>query len=414
MGTAQLTTCKTCGGKVSAQAPTCPHCGEVDPGKQDNSTASEASVEIFSPAAASPQSEMKPWLKSLLDICTTLIGAIFMLVGAIQMTSSTHDLYAGLFFFLFGGFCLPFVRDRALPSMGRKSYSGRGFGITLGVFIVGTIFSTITSNWSESQAHEKAQADMQAKKELREKLQAEKLAEWKSQGPELIAKADERLAAGDFAFPNMIVRKFEDIGGEPINALKQRAAQVEIKTLETRVRQAAATDYETKAQAYARLVQLDSGNSQYRTGHANYKAKATEAKRNAEIKDLLTKAKALPVEPYEDNLKIYQKLAKLDPKNAGFKEKVAFYKGKIERQKTIHAMFSQWDGSYPPLVKHVKSNMKDPSSYDHIETRFSDRGDHVYVVMRFRGKNSFGALIPNTVSAKINLDANTFSVLSWD
>ena len=52
-----LTTCRTCDGKVSSTAPTCPHCGETSPGRRDSATETteakpepEPSVEDQTPA----------------------------------------------------------------------------------------------------------------------------------------------------------------------------------------------------------------------------------------------------------------------------------------------------------------------------------------------------------------------------
>lgn len=44
------------------------------------------------------------------------------------------------------------------------------------------------------------------------------------------------------------------------------------------------------------------------------------------------------------------------------------------------------DGLNAELVSYVKKGMKDPSSFEHVETRFNDKGDHYEIYMQFRGK----------------------------
>jgi hypothetical protein len=74
------------------------------------------------------------------------------------------------------------------------------------------------------------------------------------------------------------------------------------------------------------------------------------------------------------------------------------------RQARIENNFSLWDGSYTPLVKIIKDGMHDPSSFDHVETTYRDLGDHLIVTTKFRGKNGFGAVVTNSMTAKFNLD----------
>lgn len=71
--------------------------------------------------------------------------------------------------------------------------------------------------------------------------------------------------------------------------------------------------------------------------------------------------------------------------------------GKIEQQ------FSTWDGAHRNLEKFIKANMKDPNSYEHVETRYSDNGDHLIVVTTYRGTNSFGGVVTSSMKAKVSV-----------
>ena len=56
------------------------------------------------------------------------------------------------------------------------------------------------------------------------------------------------------------------------------------------------------------------------------------------------------------------------------------------RKKRIEGGFHFWDGSHIELTKIIKRRMNDPDSYKHVETRYIDRGDHIWVRTEFLGK----------------------------
>lgn len=82
-----------------------------------------------------------------------------------------------------------------------------------------------------------------------------------------------------------------------------------------------------------------------------------------------------------------------------------------QRQQTIEAQFSAWDGSHIKLTKIIKTAMNDPKSYEHVETRYWDMGDHLIISTTFTGKNAFGGTVKNTVKAKVSLDGESIEVL---
>lgn len=81
-----------------------------------------------------------------------------------------------------------------------------------------------------------------------------------------------------------------------------------------------------------------------------------------------------------------------------------------EREKLIDDQFSQWDGSHDGLTDLIKKGMNDPSSYEHVETRYKDNGDHIGVIAKFRGNNAFGGKVLNTVLAKVDFEGNVVSI----
>ncbi len=73
--------------------------------------------------------------------------------------------------------------------------------------------------------------------------------------------------------------------------------------------------------------------------------------------------------------------------------------------------FREWNGAHRNLEKLVKQSMNDSNSYEHVETRYSDNGDHLIVRTTFRGKNAFGGVVKNSVTAKTDLKCNVVQVI---
>lgn len=76
-----------------------------------------------------------------------------------------------------------------------------------------------------------------------------------------------------------------------------------------------------------------------------------------------------------------------------------------EKRQGFHCL-SQWDGAHSSLKRAVKDSMRDPDSFEHIETRItpvSDEGTHV-LFMEYRAKNGFGGMNIGTARAIIDND----------
>jgi hypothetical protein len=81
------------------------------------------------------------------------------------------------------------------------------------------------------------------------------------------------------------------------------------------------------------------------------------------------------------------------------------------RKEQIRAGFSYWDGSHVELTRLIKEAMNDPGSYAHVETTYIDRGDYLVVTTTFRGRNAFGALVKNRVTAHARLDGSIIAIV---
>lgn len=77
------------------------------------------------------------------------------------------------------------------------------------------------------------------------------------------------------------------------------------------------------------------------------------------------------------------------------------------RQEKIERQFSAWDGAHLKLERSVEDSLKDPDSYEHIETRYGIKGDRLTVVMTFRAKNSFGGYVVQQAKGVYDIEGNT-------
>ena len=78
----------------------------------------------------------------------------------------------------------------------------------------------------------------------------------------------------------------------------------------------------------------------------------------------------------------------------------------------IERGFSAWDGSHTELTRYVKARLRDPKSFEHVETGYSDKGDYLYVRMVYRAKNGFGGMTVNSVEAKCAISGGVLEIIS--
>ena len=144
---------------------------------------------------------------------------------------------------------------------------------------------------------------------------------------------------------------------------------------------------------------------------------------------LLTELKSISASDFAENLTRYDQLVNLHPDNTHFQAKRDHYQSKADeaeqarkaeekallaekaRLKRIERQFSGWDGSHSGLERVIKRAMNDPDSYDHAETVYWDKGDHLIVKTTYRGKNAFGGVVKNFVTAKVSLDGQILEII---
>ncbi|CDG86773.1 hypothetical protein [Xenorhabdus bovienii] len=74
---------------------------------------------------------------------------------------------------------------------------------------------------------------------------------------------------------------------------------------------------------------------------------------------------------------------------------------------TFVSNFSGWDSSYRPLEKIIKNTMNDDSSYKHVETTYrlalNKQPPYAIVQTTFKGTNAYGAIVKDSLTAKVDI-----------
>ena len=84
---------------------------------------------------------------------------------------------------------------------------------------------------------------------------------------------------------------------------------------------------------------------------------------------------------------------------------------KARRKKEIESQFSAWDGSHIEFTKLLKDQMNNPSSFEHVQTRYIDNGETLQIITTYRGTNAFGGVVSQTNSANYDLDGNLINIV---
>lgn len=80
------------------------------------------------------------------------------------------------------------------------------------------------------------------------------------------------------------------------------------------------------------------------------------------------------------------------------------------------SIFSAWDGSCRPLVEYVKDKVRDPDSFEHINTEYIESREYpvsYLVTMRFKSKNSFGGYKVGYITAEVTSGGRITSVVNY-
>jgi len=159
-----------------------------------------------------------------------------------------------------------------------------------------------------------------------------------------------------------------------------------------------------------------------------------EQERLAEVEVLMAEAAKIPASDFVGNILAYKKLVELSPGDERFTKKVSYYETKRDaavvelkrlkaeeegreaankKRKGFHCL-SAWDGSHRGVENYIKDRLKDPGSFEHIETRItpvSPEGTHS-LTMKYRAKNGFGGYTVGAAVAVVSNEGCRATILS--
>lgn len=78
----------------------------------------------------------------------------------------------------------------------------------------------------------------------------------------------------------------------------------------------------------------------------------------------------------------------------------------------IKSQFHAWDGSHMALERKIKGLLRDPDSYEHIETRYSREGNTLKLYTKYRARNGFGGMAVSEVIATTTVDGENLTIVS--
>lgn len=77
---------------------------------------------------------------------------------------------------------------------------------------------------------------------------------------------------------------------------------------------------------------------------------------------------------------------------------------------SVKSQFSGWDGSHRSVEAALKERMKNPKSYEHVETGYTVGAGSITVVTTYRGTNGFGAVVTNRAIATVDMAGNVLTL----
>lgn len=84
-----------------------------------------------------------------------------------------------------------------------------------------------------------------------------------------------------------------------------------------------------------------------------------------------------------------------------------------DRKAGFHCL-SKWDGAHRGIVDKLKETLREPDSFEHIETRITpvnDKGMHG-LMMRYRARNGFGGMNVGSLLASVKNSDCSFEIIS--
>jgi hypothetical protein len=227
----------------------------------------------------------------------------------------------------------------------------------------------LTAGSQKASRQEAAQLKMQQDSAARiAKLKADREAEYASNKAKIIAEVEQQLASNQPREALATISKFMTVTKDPDLGRLQPRAELQVMKLDL-LKEDSLT-WERRAQIYRYLIQEEPGSI------ALYKDKLADV---------------------ESKLAAKQKAEQDQARQAQLKE-------------LVKKQFSGFDGSHRGTEAAIKARLKDPGSYEHVETRYVAHPDSLTVYTTYRARNSFNAIITGTAVATVDAQGNVLSI----
>jgi len=82
-----------------------------------------------------------------------------------------------------------------------------------------------------------------------------------------------------------------------------------------------------------------------------------------------------------------------------------------KHDKWVDYQFDNYNGGRGQLIKMVKENLNDPSSFEYVSTTRKLDKDDLIITMKYRAKNVLGAKIPLEVEARVRYVDDSIEII---
>ncbi|MCC5612018.1 hypothetical protein LC612_36125 [Nostoc sp. CHAB 5834] len=244
-----------------------------------------------------------------------------------------------------------------------------GPGWSLGLAVVLMVFQGVS--FGEGAEAARLAKDAQRNKDSRARVAQQKKdreAEYQLNKIKILAEVEQQLASNQSREALATISKYMTATSDPdLGRLRGRA---ELQVMKLDLQNEASLSPERRVQIYKAMMDEEPGN------RAQYQRKLKEA---------------------EEVLAIAEKVKEASAKRAAL-------------EANVKSQFSAYDGSHRNVEASIKGAMRNPRSYEHVETRYLVNPDSITVFTTYRGTNAFNAIVTNTVVATVDANGNVLSL----
>ena len=222
-------------------------------------------------------------------------------------------------------------------------------------------------------AKAKAQADAQARMQQESaaritKVKAEREAEYAKNKAQIITRIEQQLANNQPREALGTINKFMLVTKDPDLGRHQYRAELQVMRLD--LRNEANLSLERRSEIYTTLIREEPANSE-----------------------------------------VYQrKLKEIEPQIAAVKKLQEDTTKRAAMEGNIQGQFSGYDGSHRKVEAAIKARLKDPSSYEHVNTKYIVDPETITVYTTYRARNSFNALTTSIAIATVDGNGNVLTI----